>query len=327
MIYGFTLVSIACFIWGLIFVVPLFMDGFSSLEIALGRYFFYGIISLAIFSVQISRGKCSHSTAIWKNAFLFALLANIVYYTGLVLGLRYASPSVTALIVGLGPITIAFYGNFQQRECEFKRLILPSAIILCGLLLVNIPAFENNVSLATWKEYFFGLACACSALVAWTWYVVKNARFLKANPQLSARDWATVLGVATFCWVLGFISLLLLLNYSELGLQSTLNFNNQQLTHFIIGASILGLFCSWIGSSLWNAASVRLPVSLAGSLTIMETIFGLSFVYIVEGRVPPLIEITGIGMMLIGIFVCINTFKIKKVEAIEVIQEQAVPQE
>jgi len=49
MIEGVGLRVISCFIWGLIFIVPQFMSGFSPIEIALGRYFFYGIASLLIF--------------------------------------------------------------------------------------------------------------------------------------------------------------------------------------------------------------------------------------------------------------------------------------
>jgi len=49
-----------------------------------------------------------------------------------------------------------------------------------------------------------------------------------------------------------------------------------ELSAFFIGSAILGLLCSWVGAWLWNRASLHLPVSLAGQLTIFETIFGVN---------------------------------------------------
>ena len=57
---------------------------------------------------------------------------------------------------------------------------------------------------------------------------------------------------------------------------------------FLIGCATLGLLCSWVGASLWNKASVFLPVSLAGQLMIFETIFGVLFVYMLNQQMPSL---------------------------------------
>jgi len=49
MITGILYSLAACFVWGFIFVVPLFMDGFNAIEVVIGRYLFYGIVSCALF--------------------------------------------------------------------------------------------------------------------------------------------------------------------------------------------------------------------------------------------------------------------------------------
>jgi drug/metabolite transporter (DMT)-like permease len=69
----------------------------------------------------------------------------------------------------------------------------------------------------------------------------------------------------------------------------------------MIGSAVLGVLCSWLGSFLWNRACLHLPVSLAGQLTIFETLFGISFVYIFEQRFPPTMEFLGICFLLTAI--------------------------
>ena len=87
---------------------------------------------------------------------------------------------------------------------------------------------------------------------------------------------------------------------------------NDELKRFLIGSSILGLICSWVGAFLWNKASLHLPVSLAGQLTVFETIFGVLFVYIVDRAVPSILESVGIVILLIAIVYGIRKFAKKK---------------
>lgn len=57
----------SCFVWGLIFVVPAFMSNFSSIEVALGRYLFYGkFSSLILFKLKL-QGRCHYALSIWIN--------------------------------------------------------------------------------------------------------------------------------------------------------------------------------------------------------------------------------------------------------------------
>ncbi|MBA3723211.1 MAG: DMT family transporter [Parachlamydiaceae bacterium] len=284
----------ACFIWGLIFVVPQFMTGFSSIEVALGRYLFFGIISLCILFKDKLLGTCNYSISIWIKALYYSLITTIIYYTCLVLALRYSTPAICALVCGISPITIAFYGNWKQRECSYKSLIIPSILILVGLVIINAPQLMKVESPL---EYGMGLICCFIALTAWSWYVVANSHLLRENPHLISSDWSTLLGVSTLFWV-GFFGIFLAVFFSEkIDMQKYYTLDSA-LTNFLIGCSILGLVCSWLGSYLWNRASHYLPVSLAGQLTIFETIFGLSFVYTLEQRMPPQMECVGISLLL-----------------------------
>jgi drug/metabolite transporter (DMT)-like permease len=298
----------ACFIWGLIFVVPQFMTGFSSIEVALGRYFLYGVVSSLIFLKSLLQRKCRYSPLIWWKAAYFSLISTIFYYTFVVLALRYSTPAICALILGISPVTIAFYGNWKQRETSFKSLIIPSILIVCGLVIINIPHLEATASHST---YVLGLICCLLALGAWSWYVVANSRFLKTHPEVRSSDWSTLIGVMTLAWVALFALFLGLLFENQLRLEKYITWNSE-LAHFLIGSAILGLLCSWVGAFLWNKASLHLPVALAGQLTIFETIFGVIFVYLLQKQMPPALESLGIIVLLLAIVYGIRQFARRK---------------
>lgn len=302
--FGILIVLTACFFWGLIFVIPHYMEGFSCIEIALGRYFFYGLIAASLMAIQGRSFFKGITKRMWLTAVLFALVVNIIYFTSLVLGVRYANASITALLSGLGPITIAYYSNWKEKTGSYQSLTYPSLALLIGLILVNIPAFDGTLEHAI-EEYLLGLVFALLSLGAWTWFVVSNARFLKQYPELTPSRWANIMGVVTLGWVLliGTGLALTLATEEDLLRYTTVS---DELTAYLIGTALLGLTCSWLGFYLWYKACTLLPTCLAGQLAIFETIFGLIFVFFIESRTPSLFEFLGIVVMLGGIIASVR---------------------
>jgi len=303
MLKGIAFALAACFVWGLIFVIPGFMGSFSPFEVALGRYSFYGLISSILFLNLRRKGSCSYPRKIWLQALLFSFASTFFYYICLVLGLRYSTPAISALVLGVSPIAIAFYGNLRKKELDFSRLILPSLFILIGLIIINAPHLHMHETPA---NYLLGLFCSFLSLAAWSWYVVANSEFFKKYPDVQSCDWSTMIGVSTIFWVILCSTVTHLFFPTEFALEKY-TFDNDSFSCFLIGSCILGLVCSWVGAYCWNRANHYLPVTLAGQLTIFETIFGVVFVYLVEQRMPPLMELVGmsclIGAVLYGIHV------------------------
>ncbi len=293
----------ACFVWGLIFIVPYFMPEYAPLEVVIGRYMFYGSLSTLLFLRSACRGRCKYPKSIWFKALYFCLIATMGYYTFLVLAVRYSSPAICALILGISPIAIAFYGNLRQKETTFKSLTGPSILILIGLVIINIPEFMET---STPTSYSLGLVFSFAALGAWSWYVVANSRFLNNHTHVRSSDWATLIGVSSLFWA--FILMLVLTPFFETPLEMTKYFAPK----FLIGSATLGLLCSWVGAYLWNKASLYLPVSLAGQLTIFETIFGVIYFYLFTWDLPSPIEIVGIFVLLAAIVYGIRKFSRRK---------------
>ncbi|MBA3958338.1 MAG: DMT family transporter [Parachlamydiaceae bacterium] len=297
MLIGISYALAACLIWGLIFVVPGFMPEFNAIEIAFGRYLVYGSISTLFLLKSRLNHHGSYPLKIWLKATHFSLMATVVYYISLVLALRYANPAICALILGVSPITIAFYGNWKQRECSFKHLILPSVLILVGLLIMNAPHLMNNEAAS---EYALGLLLCLISLLAWSWYVVANAKFIKDHPHIPSNEWSTLIGVTSLIWI-GLLGLFFGIFYSDSIDMTKYITISPELMNFIYGSLALGVLCSWLGAFLWNKASPHLPVAIAGQLTIFETVFGLCFVYLLKQELPPIMECLGITLLLTAV--------------------------
>jgi len=304
MFKGISFATSACFIWGLIYVVPQFMQGFSSLEVALGRYLVYGVLSSIVFLNMRAHGSCRYPLSLWGKALYFSLISTIGFYTLLVTALRYSTPAVCALILGTSPITIAVYGNWKQKEIPFRSLLFPSILILIGLAMINIPHLSNGGSLTS---YSLGLVCSLLSLSAWTWYVVTNSRFLKQYPNMHSTHWCTMIGIATLFWVMIFALVLLLFFENQIHFEKYRALD-ADLVGFLVGSAVLGVFSSWLAEFLWNRASFHLPVALAGQLTILEAAFAVLFVFILEQRWPPAIECAGMSLQLAAIIYGIHLF-------------------
>lgn len=297
MLRGVIFALSACFVWGLSFIVPEYEKGYTPIEVTLGRYLVFGIISLFFLYRSLLRGGCRYPLPVWRKAAYYSLAANIGSYTFLVFALESLSPAITALIVGVSPVTIALYGNWKERECRFRSLMLPSVLVVLGLVAINIPTLVGAECIDCYAE---GLLCGFGSLGLWSWFVVGNARFLKDHPEVTTADWTTLMGAGTLFWVI------------IMGMGVALFFSHQVdynkyfvwsdgLKNFLIGCAILGILCSGIGSFFWNRASYYLPVSLAGQLIVFQTIFGLIFAYTLDQELPPASEIAGIALLVFAV--------------------------
>jgi drug/metabolite transporter (DMT)-like permease len=151
------------------------------------------------------------------------------------------------------------------------------------------------------------MGCGLISLAAWNWYVLSNAKFLKEHPEIPSSDWATLIGLTTLFWVALIVTFSLL--FVEASSVQKFFIFDHSLKKFLIGSCILGFGCSWVGAYLWNKGSQEIPITLAGQLTIFETVFGLIYVYAFHERFPNLWEWSGIIILLYGTYFTLQTFK------------------
>ncbi|MDR3623567.1 MAG: DMT family transporter [Chlamydiales bacterium] len=289
---------LACLIWGLIFLIPYLLEGINTFDIVLGRYFCYGTLSLALllYSVVVSRQR--QVFKYWKQAFLCALVMNFLYFISLVMGMRLSSPSVIALLVGISPLVIVAISGRKQQS--MMRYFVPALVIVLGLNLVNIQTFLLESEALTFWEYVQGIAFGLVALVAWAWYVIFNSNFLAKNREVNPWQWTTLIGVATLC--LTIVGMAVRVFTMDPDYMEELLFTSDMGIKFLVGSIILGVLCSWIAYALWNSASAKLSAALSGQIAILETVFGILFVYGFEQVFPTYLEIIGIICILLGVW-------------------------
>ena len=129
-------------VWGLAFLVPVLLPGWSAVAVTAGRYLAYGILSLALLAYE---GHAAWRLARdhWRAALAFAVTGNAGYYLLLVIGIQKIGAPVTDTIIGSIPVVVAVAGNRRAPALPWRRLVLPVALSLAGLALINIVEFTG----------------------------------------------------------------------------------------------------------------------------------------------------------------------------------------
>lgn len=285
--------------WGMVFVMPRWLAAFSPLELALGRYLAYGLITLLLLLPRL-RSLLRRLTREDARVLLrHALAGNIVYYLLLAAGVQLAGVAAASLIIGLLPLSVTLLGRRDHGALPLRQLAWPLALVVAGIVCINIDVFSHvQGSAQSWRMVALGLLCASGALACWTWYAVDNARFLKRNPHYSGAEWAGLYGLST-----GGVALVLgVLAYAGGGLAfAQADGTARDWLRFWSVVACVALGASVIGNQLWNLASRRVPVTLSGQLLLFETLFGLLYGYLYQHQVPRPLEALAMVLLVAGV--------------------------
>lgn len=317
MIVGVLCALGAGMLWGLIFLVPLILGDYPPVALAFGRYLAFGVLAVGLAWMD-RRALARLTRDDWLEAARLALVGNLLYYSTLAAAIQLAGAQMPALIIGTLPVVIAIAANVIERRggtgngaVKWRRLALPLAIIFSGLMVVQ----HNSVGVAPAADGYgtshgMGLLLALCALLCWTWYPIRNSRWLRARAPGLSRPWATAQGLATLP-----LALLGALGYfvwdvlaHETGARYTWPFGEQPGAY--VGLMVLtGLAASWLGTLLWNKASHLLPAPLVGQLIVFETLAALLYAFVWEARWPETHELAGIVLLIGGVLLGVRIFR------------------
>jgi drug/metabolite transporter (DMT)-like permease len=303
-------------LWALALLVPVLLEEQSALALTLGRYAAYGILSVGIAFALPGDGVRRLRRREWGMALVFAAAGNVAYYFLFVLAIAHAGPAVAAGIIGALPVTVALYGNWRRREFPFGRLLSPIVLLVVGTILLNVAERGGAAGGSTYGtgERVAGIACALAALALWTWYAIANADFLKSRPTLRAGAWSTAIGIATLGLVLIALPTVLVSGAATGALETLRAGGSPMWWRFAAASVVLGVVVSWGGTLLWNRASERLPVALAGQLIVLETIAGMAYVFTAQHRMPSLLTVIGIIVLVLGVLLGIRRTRPTSIE-------------
>ncbi|MFM5463429.1 DMT family transporter [Aeromonas simiae] len=300
MLLGVLFALLAGLMWGLIFIAPLLVPDYPPSLLASGRYLAFGLIVLPL-AWRARRRLAELGRRDWQEALALTLVGNLLYYFCLSAAiLRIGSP-LAAMIIGTLPVVTALAANalYARHDGRLSRIRLYPALLLMGAGLYLVNRAELAWRPLPLAQQVMGITLAVVAVLCWTWYPLRNARWLRSHPGRSPAIWATAQGLVTLPVAL----LAYLGSLGHLALTAPafpLPLGPTPL-RFMLLMGALGLLCSWLGTLCWNEASQRLPTVLVGPLIVFETLAGLLYAFLLREAWPPASTLLGVASLVMGV--------------------------
>lgn len=306
MVIGIIFAIVSGLLWGLIFIGPLLVPEYPGIFQAAGRYIAFGLISLPL-SWYDRKHLCKLLPQDWLEAIKLVLTGHLLYYACLASAIQRIGAPISTAIIGTLPvlITISVYIFSDHTQPPNEKISCYSIMISIfligtGLLCVNISElkFEDFIY-NSWKEYVIGMMLSIISVICWSWYALRNARWLRLHPSNKPFTWANAQGIVTL--PLSLIVYCIICIYSHYFQHEFLLPFGPRPTFFILLMILIGFCCSWLGTFFWNAASQRLPAILMGPLIVFETIFGLIYAFVHRKLWPSPLILIGMFILVLGV--------------------------
>ncbi|AHJ75509.1 DMT family transporter [Kosakonia sacchari] len=306
MISGVLYALLAGLLWGLIFVGPLIVPDYPAALQSTGRYLALGIIALPL--AWLGRARLRQLTrSDWFTALWLTMMGNLIYYVCLASAIQRTGAPVSTMIIATLPVVIPVCANllYSQRDgkLSWRRLAPALLCIALGLGCVNIAELRNGLPNFSGWRYGSGIVLAFTSVACWAWYALRNARWLRENPDKNPMMWATAQALVTLpVSLVGYIAACLWLGVQQPDF--TLPFGPRPLV-FITLMFAIAVLCSWVGALCWNIACQRLPTVIVGPLIVFETLAGLLYTFVLRQSLPPLLTVCGIILLVGGVLMAV----------------------
>ena len=307
MISGVLYALLAGLMWGLIFVGPLIVPEYPAVLQSMGRYLALGLIALPI--AWLGRARLRQLVRKdWVTALTLTMMGNLIYYVCLASAIQRTGAPVSTMIIGTLPVVIPVFANllYSQRDGKLSWWRLSPALVLIGIVLLCVKISELNQGLPDFSgwRYGSGIALALVSVVCWAWYALRNARWLRENPDKHPMMWATAQALVTLpVSLLGYIAACLWLNGQTPDFALPFGPRPGVFIGLMIAIAVL---CSWVGALCWNVASQKLPTVILGPLIVFETLAGLLYTFILREDFPPLLTVSGIALLMVGVVIAVR---------------------
>jgi drug/metabolite transporter (DMT)-like permease len=284
-------------LWGLVFLAPELVAGFSPLQQSIGRYFCYGLIA-AVLIVPRWRSLASRiSPREWLSLSWLALAGNTLYYILLSYAVQSGGIAMTSLVIGFLPVAVTIIGSRDAGAVPLRKLVPSLALCAAGAVCIGWQSLAVASNTSSGKQ-LFGLICAVGALLSWTAYVVGNARCLAKLKHISPHDWNLLTGIVTGAQSVVLIPI-------AIGLQRASHSADEWLRFGAVSAGV-AVLASMIGNALWNRMSRLLPLTLAGQMILVETFFALTYGLLWEQRLPTGLEVAALAFVTMSVLACLS---------------------
>ena len=307
MVSGVLYALLAGLFWGLIFVGPLIVPDYPAALQSTGRYLALGLIALPL--AWLGRARLRQLTrGDWWTALWLTLMGNLIYYVCLASAIQRTGGPVSTMIIATLPVVIPVCANllYSQRDGKLAwgRLLPALIAIAVGLGCVNVAELRQGIPDFSWSRYGSGIALAFVAVACWAWYALRNARWLRENPDKHPMMWATAQALVTLpVSLVGYAGACLWLGHQQPEFAQPFGPRPWVFIGLMVAIAVL---CSWVGALCWNIASQKLPTVILGPLIVFETLAGLLYTFLMRQSVPPLLTACGIALLVVGVVMAVR---------------------
>ncbi|MBB3644815.1 drug/metabolite transporter (DMT)-like permease [Rhizobium sp. BK619] len=300
---GVSAALFAAFAFSLNFVVPFIIGDYSTFDFALIRHVVSGLVGLYILFSE--KRVMRHLTlrnclqAIW-----LAFIGYVGYFLTVTGAAVFAGPVIAPAFLGLVPIVLMVIGNQRQGSLPWRSLMVPLALVLVGLILVNGTAFTAE-GLNSVESLWVGVPLALAAVGLWVWFALANQAALAARPEMPSGVWSALILVGGGVLMLAFYPVGAAMDLFQL---PALGFGWSAAGNLYVWGASFALLATVGGVWAWNIASRSLPVALAAQLIVSETAFGVIGGLIVHARWPTPIEVAGVVVLIAGVVLSVRIF-------------------
>lgn len=300
-----TYLGIACgmgagALWGLVFLAPELARAFTPLQLAIGRYLAYGIISAVLIAPRWRALAATLTRREWSSLAWLALAGNTLYYVLLSTAVQVGGIAMTSLVIGFLPVAVTIIGSRDHGAVPLRALVPSLLLCAAGAVCIGWQALATPASGSAGTQ-LTGLLCAIGALAAWTAYAVGNSRCLARLDHVSVQDWNLLTGLVTGAQAVVLIPLAAIVDQTHHDAAAWLQFGGVS-----IGVAVLA---SIVGNALWNRMSRLLPLTMVGQMILFETLFALLYGFVWERRLPEPLEVVALAFVLTSVMSCIATHR------------------
>jgi drug/metabolite transporter (DMT)-like permease len=276
-----------CALWGLTFIAPRAVEPFTTWDLTIARYGIFGAACLLLMLDKRFRPSGISAPRI-AVGLLLGGCGYVGYFVCAAHAVTLAGTVVPPLVIGLMPVLTAVIANQREKAIEWMDIALPLTMICAGLLVANLQTITASPP-SVRQNIWLGILLALAALFIWIAYGLANAAIMRRPDAPDGFRWTGLQGIGA---ALGSTMLLPLADFHA---------PPEAFLPFAIWALVMGLAGSWLATWLWVIASRRLPLALSAQLIIAETVFGLGYGFLYDGRWPTANETIGCGMQIIGV--------------------------
>ncbi|MFT9257952.1 MAG: DMT family transporter [Acetobacter sp.] len=285
-------------LWGIIFLAPDLIGPFTPMDLACGRYLFYGLFASVLIAPGWRRIGRHIRRADWQRLVWLSLTGNTAYYVLLCSAVRYGGVAMTALVSGFLPVVVACAGRRDSHAVPLVRLAPGMILCVAGAACIAWQAMAEPAS-AMAPAPLGGAVCALAALGCWACFAVGNSRAIALlDGRVGPMDWNLLMGLVTAF---------------QAGVLAPVAFSLDPVAHpawlwwrFGLVCAGVALLASICGNALWNRMSRLLPLTLAGHMVLFETLFALLYGFMWEQRLPTRMESLAFCCVMLSLLACVR---------------------